>query len=440
MSGPGMTETTQIYDTIVIGGGFSGVCAARDVSDKGRSVLLLEAKARLGGRVGSAPFKNRSEMIELGGTWVAPKYHPFVARELERYNLELVQSHGGSLKTIWHFFGEPSSRIPVQGDDLFELERALYQIKKDAHRIDARVPRDQQDLADLDIPIAAYFDRIGVSGSSRAFLEMWVILGSGALLEEWSALSALSLIAAMDNSVYGWYGAVTEKFAIGTSGAIETMLKGSGVEVQLNTPVASVDQTGATVAVTTTSGQVFQARSLVLAAPLAVWTDITFNPPLSENKVTAARIGHPGRMKKIWMLVENMPDGLYASGLGTDFVQIFPEYTDGDKKIAVGFCPPPSTLDGNDLNAVTNALRQFVPDAKVLATDVLDYTSDPYLKGTWMVQPPGILSRYASSLIATEGRIAFAGADIAIRWLGWIDGALETGARAAQEVDSILTR
>ncbi len=57
-----------------------------------------------------------------------------------------------------------------------------------------------------------------------------------------------------------------------------------------------------------------------------------------------------------------------------------------------------------------------------------------------MVQPPGVLSRYASSLIKSEGRIAFAGADIAIRWLGWIDGALEMGTRAAQEIDVILTR
>lgn len=433
-----MVSKQQIYDTIVIGGGLSGVCAARDISDQGRTVLLLEAKERLGGRVGSRAFKGRSELIELGGTWVAPKYHPFVAREIDRYGFRLVESHDGPLNTIWHFFGKPSPALPLQGKDLFELEKALFQIKKDAHRIDSNVPRDRQDLADLDIPVSDYFDRLGITGNTRAFLDMWVALGCGALASEWSALGALSLIAAMDNSVYGWYGAVTEKFELGTSHVIETMLSGAGVETRLNSPVAGVDQTGSVIMVETRDGLSLQCRSVVLAAPLAVWQDISFDPPLSQSKMEASKIGNPGRMKKLWMLVEGMPEALYASGLGPDLVQMFPEYDLGDQKIAVAFCPPPSTLDPNDLDATTKAVRQYVPNAKVLATDFVDYGNDPYLRGTWMVQPPGILSQHASALVETEGRIAFAGSDIAIRWLGWIDGAFEMGSRAAEEVEKVL--
>ena len=45
-----MTDKNRTYDVIVIGAGFAGVTAARDLASAGRSVLVLEARDRLGGR------------------------------------------------------------------------------------------------------------------------------------------------------------------------------------------------------------------------------------------------------------------------------------------------------------------------------------------------------------------------------------------------------
>src|SRR5208282_1627676 len=56
------------YDVIVVGGGFSGVTAARDCQKSGLRTLVLEAKSRLGGRTFDTQF--RGHHIELGGTWV----------------------------------------------------------------------------------------------------------------------------------------------------------------------------------------------------------------------------------------------------------------------------------------------------------------------------------------------------------------------------------
>src|SRR5271156_4525527 len=56
------------YDVIVVGGGFSGVTAARDCQKNGLRTVLLEAKSRLGGRTFDTQF--RGHHIELGGTWV----------------------------------------------------------------------------------------------------------------------------------------------------------------------------------------------------------------------------------------------------------------------------------------------------------------------------------------------------------------------------------
>ncbi|UGS36011.1 flavin monoamine oxidase family protein [Capillimicrobium parvum] len=426
------------FDVIVVGGGLSGIRAARDLGDAGHSVLVLEARDRLGGRAWTRPFAGREELVEIGGTWVAPEVHPHVADEIARYDLELVVSHGGDLDSRWHFGGELKRHFPLEGDDIYALERTLFQIIRASHRVDPDRPRDEQDLADLDVSVERFLDDLGTPAAVREFIYMWAGLGSGALPGEWSMLTALSLIAAMDNSVWGWYGAVTDRFVIGMSAVVDLLARDSGARIELSAPVSRVEQDDEGVRVTTAAGATYRAPAVVIATPLAVWPDIEFSPALPEDKMEPARAGNPGRMKKTWMVVENLPPNLFASGWGTDFVQMFPELERPDGAIAMGMCAPPSELDVSDLDALTRAVRQFAPEADVVAADAHDFAADPYAKGTWLVNPPGMLSAHHSALGRPEGRIVFAGADVAVRWIGWLDGALEAGARAAEQARAVL--
>jgi monoamine oxidase len=421
------------FDAIVVGGGFAGVRAARDLGDAGRSVLLVEARERLGGRVWTRPFEGREALIELGGTWVSTDVHPYTAEEVERYGFELKVSHAGEVDTRWNLGGELIHGFPLEGEEIYDLERVLFETIRASHRIEIDVPRDRQDLADLDVSVAEFFDRFDPLPRVREFLYMWAGLGSGALPTEWSMLTALSLIAAMDNSVYGWYGAVTDAFEGGISGVVERMAADSGARVELSTPIARIEQDADAVRVSAADGRAWSAAAAVVAVPIALWPEIEFHPPLPADKLEPARLNHPGRMKKTWMVVDGIPDDLYASGWGTDFVQLFPEDTEADGLVAIGMCAPPSAMDPSDPRAVEAAVRQFAPAARVLATDAHEWSRDPFAKGGWYVPPPGVLSASHSALGRPEGRLSFAGADVAVRWIGWIDGALETGARAARE-------
>jgi monoamine oxidase len=424
-------------EAIVVGGGFAGARAARDLGDAGRRVVLLEARDRLGGRCWTRPFAGRGTPVETGGTWVSADVHPFCAEEIERYGLALQVSHGGEVDTRWSLGGELRAGFPLEGKDLFDLERVLYEIVRASHRVDPDVPRDQQDLADLDVSVEEFLDRLAPRPAVREFLLMWAGLGSGALASEWSVLTALSLIAAMGNSVYGWYGAVTDAFEIGAGAVVERLVADSGARVELGAEVTRIAQDDAGVTVSVRDGRSWTAPTAILAAPLAVWPEVEFSPPLPADKLGPARRGHPGRIKKTWMLVEGIPANLYASGWGTEFVQMFPESEEGDGMVTLGMCAPPSELDPGDLEAATAAVRQLAPEGTVLATDFHDWAADPFSRGGWYVPPPGVLAAHHSALGRPEGRLSFAGADTAVRWIGWIDGALESGARAAQEA---LTR
>ena len=81
-----------------------------------------------------------------------------------------------------------------------------------------------------------------------------------------------------------------------------------------------------------------------------------------------------------------------------------------------------------------------LPDATVVATDGHDWVRDPYSKGTWLSTPPGWFSDGTFEALAThEGRLAFAGSDIATEGAGWIEGAVASGPAAAAYTLGLLT-
>jgi monoamine oxidase len=80
------------YDAIVIGAGFAGLTAARDLARDGNRVLIVEARDRIGGRAWYRPFADTGFSIELGGNWVDPDGNAALMAEVERYGVRLSES------------------------------------------------------------------------------------------------------------------------------------------------------------------------------------------------------------------------------------------------------------------------------------------------------------------------------------------------------------
>jgi pseudooxynicotine oxidase len=100
------------WDAIIVGGGFAGVTAARDLSRAGLKTLLIEARPRLGGRTQTAPFAGHR--IEVGGTWIGSG-QPHVWAERTRYNLALAESAGvNASHYVWYGGGKRYQGGPDQ--------------------------------------------------------------------------------------------------------------------------------------------------------------------------------------------------------------------------------------------------------------------------------------------------------------------------------------
>ena len=434
-----MTDGRGTYDVIVVGAGFAGVTAARDVGAAGRSVIVLEARDRLGGRTWYRPFSTTTQWVEIGGTWVAPRWQPHIAREIERYGMDIVESPAPE-RFAWSLAGDRSSSpLPIPVDEWLDFERAIVHIVTSAARIRfGAAPIDQKGLEDLDIPFEGWLDAVQISGKTRDFLLAWAGFFFGNHPSQVSALHILSWVAGFENSAVGWYIGVSEKLGKGTRGLIEAMSDDSNAEIRLGSPVRSIEDGGDVVGVTTRDGDSYSAGAVVLATPLNTWSDISFSPALSEAKAAAAAEKHAGQSVKVWALVKNVEGNFYGVGWDTALKWVATEYTVAEGSLLVGFGCSPDDLDVTNPDEVARAIKEFLPDAEVVATDAHDWNADEFSQGTWMAYRPGQVMRFATALQEPEGRVTFAGSDLASGWAGWIDGAIESGSRAAREVELIL--
>jgi monoamine oxidase len=104
--------------------------------------------------------------------------------------------------------------------------------------------------------------------------------------------------------------------------------------------------------------------------------------------------------------------------------------------LLVCFGPSAAELDVTDPAAVEAAVHEPAPEAEVVAVHAHDWARDPYSRGTWSFLRPGQVHDAWSALRAPERTVHFAGAHTALHWPSFMDGAIESGHRVAEEVSA----
>jgi pseudooxynicotine oxidase len=418
------------YDVVVVGGGFAGVTAAREVALRGRSVVLLEARDRLGGRTWTSPWDGLE--IEYGGGWVH-WHQPHTWSEITRAGLDVVLSDDAQVAS-WYVGDERRSgtvaerdAIARKGWDMFVdgVEEALPNPHDPLYAIDKLARFDR-------LTIAERLEQLSLSDEERAVLVAELESLAHAPLEDagavsvlrWHALSGYSLALTQYTG-----GRVT--LARGTRSLVEAIASGAPVERRLETVVTRIAQTDDGVEVETADGSAVAGRAVVVAVPINTLGAIEFAPSLSESKRRAIALGQSSRGIKIFIRARG--EGVLQNSIRPHhpFGYLDTEVLLGEsEQMLIGFGYDGELCDPADQSGVQRRLDEILPGYELLDATAHDWLRDPFSRGTWAIHRPGWYEHHHAAMQEPENRVILAGADIANGWAGFMDGAIESGLRA----------
>jgi len=424
-------------DVIVVGGGFAGVTAARELALRGRSVLLLEARDRLGGRTWSAEWDGIP--VEYGGAWVH-WHQPHTWSEITRAGLR-VELSADAQRAHWWVGGERREGSISERDAIAErgwnrfvdgVRDALPNPHDPLHALDELARFDRLSIADR-------LDELQLGEEERAVLEAELESLAHAPLEDagavsvlrWHALSGYSLVLTQYTG-----GRVT--LVEGTRSLLEAIASAAPVETQLDTPVAAVRVRRDRVEVETRAGELHDAAAVVVAVPLNVLGTIEFEPGLSEGKQEGIAAGQASRGIKIFLRTRGGDVLENAIRSGHPFGYLDTELLlDDGTQLQIGFGSDAERCESRDVPALQRQLDGILPGYELVAAAAHDWLADEYARGTWAIHRPGWYTRHHAEMRRPEGRILLAGSDLANGWSGFIDGAIESGLEAGKRAAAL---
>jgi monoamine oxidase len=426
-------DTATDWDVIVIGAGFAGVTAARELRARGKRVLVLEARDRIGGRTWTDTY--RGQLIERGGTWVEPT-QPYLGAELKRYSLALEEDE--PISTTW--LPTPTGPKQFTPDDGFGRIGTIFDRMFDGSRTYFEKPYQPLYRADLlrSLDKLSLRDRLGqlsltpeeellINGQTAIYSGGSSSIGAFTMFAHWWALAG--------HTNQGWNDTMRWRIAKGTKALLDAMINESGPSVRLGSPVASVTDTGSLVYVTTRSGTRYSALKAVVAMPVNALNTVKFAPALPAALTTASDQGIAVKNAvKLWIHARKGAGRVYGQGAegGSPIPMLLPFKETADGMLYVAFSTDPG-LDPTSTAQVKSAVRRLGVNLDVIGVKVHDWGRDPYARGGWAFRKPGQLTKLYPDVTHSSGRLSFASGDIADGWSGFIDGAIESGLRAARQ-------
>ncbi|MEM8532375.1 MAG: NAD(P)/FAD-dependent oxidoreductase [Chloroflexota bacterium] len=435
-----------MHDIIIIGGGFAGVTAARELRAAGLSSLIIEGRDRIGGRTWRDTHNGHP--FELGGAYVHWS-QPHIWSEITRYGLKVVWGSEDDIDEIRVLSqGKLHTLDAEKGYAL--LEEAYAALYNANPQPDDLFPFPYDPLAHREwIPYAnaslyKRFKRLNLPPLQRDLLYAMLTSDLSSPLDESGQTELLRLQALLGTDDFAKVSDVNGTYVIkkGTAALLERMLEDSGAEVCTGQVVTQIDQSSEGVVVQTDQGHQYMARAVIVAIPLNTWANVTFTPALNEAKQQVAQQRHAGLGSKVFVRVKGEFPGLLAlapeehlfSLLMASHVEKGSFWSKGNTWL-IGFgstAPEEFTLEW-----ARDALEPLLPGVEVLEVYGHNWTADPLAQGTWANFRPG-QATLLPDLIKAEGQVFFAGADIALGWRGYIDGAIESGIRAARQVKKVF--
>jgi monoamine oxidase len=430
---------------VVIGGGLAGLACAHELKSAGHAVTVLEARSRLGGRVVSFTDLIPGKVVEGGGELIGSN-HPTWGAYAQRFNIDFAEVSESE---------DPSPIIlrgrrlgDEQGAALWEeMEAALATMSGDAGPIDSERPWLSESAAALDRrTLREWLGALECSDLCRYALAVSLAGDNGVEPEAQSYLGNLAQVKGGGLERY-WTESEVYRAAGGNQQLARHLAEAIGAErIHLRTAVEVAVRSARGAQVLTTNGARLECDDVVLAVPPSAWGHIRFDPPLPPG--LSPQMGTntkylAGVRSRYWKEIPLSPDGM-----SDDLVSMTWEGTDGQESGAVpdvalvafsggDAARRASALSGDDVpvfygRALNALLPGYTEQASV--SRFMNWPRDPWTRGGYSFPAPGHITAMGPLLHEGLGPLHFAGEHTCYAFVGFMEGALASGVRAARAI------
>jgi monoamine oxidase len=441
-------------DVVVVGAGLAGLAAARALTAQGASVLVLEARDRVGGRLLNHDIGD-GKVVEVGGQWIGPTQDRLAALAAE-LGIATFPTHveGHNLLEYGGGIRRYRGTIPrINPAVLIDVERAQRRLNRLARRVPLEAPWEAPNAARLDGQTAATWMRRNLATrSGRMLLELGIEAVWAAQPEDMSLLHVLFYIhsaGSLELLFDTEGGAQQDRFVGGSQLIAVRMAEQLGQErLVLGAPVRRIEHGPEGVTVHADGTQARGRRAILAIAPTLAGR-IAYDPPLPGYRDQLTQRMPLGTVAKC-MAIYSEPfwrseglSGQGASDRGPVRLMFDNSPPDGSPGVLLGF------LEGRR----ARELGRLGPDER--RTAVMDCftrmfgpraaSPDDYVERLWAEEewtrgcygchmPTGAWTGYGPGLHSPIGPLHWAGAEYARVWNGYMDGAVRSGDRTAAEV------
>jgi monoamine oxidase len=430
---------------IVIGAGFSGLSAAYELSRAGYEVTAVEARNRVGGRVVSfgdlVPGKNVEGGAELIGS-----NHPTWVAYADRFKLSFLDVTEEDLEAPIILGGKRLSED--ESEALWEeLSKATNTMNAEAARVtDADRPWTTPNAEALDRrTLASWIQGLQASTSCKAAVDAMMASDAGVRTEWQSYLGNLAMVKGHGLEKY-WTDSEVYRCRGGNQQLARRLVSEIGEKrVLLSTPVVAVSVDDRLARVRLANGQTLEAEDAILTVPPSVWNKIAFDPVLPAT--LAPQMGANVKclialQDRFWRREELAPDTLSDGPINQTW-----EGTDGQPGAGaalVAFSGGPSadvcrawpaqtTLKLESYLAELSKVYKGIRPAYVRGR-FMDWPSDVWAKASYSFPAPGQVTSMGPTIWRDSSRLRFAGEYTSYAFMGYMEGALHSGALVARAI------
>jgi len=445
-------------DVVVVGAGLAGLAAARALAAEGVSVVVLEARDRVGGRTLNHDIGG-GKVVEVGGQWIGPTQDRLAALAAE-LGVETFPTYadGHNLLEYGGSVRRYRGTIPrINPAVLVDVQQAQTRLNRMARKVPLDAPWEAPSAARLDgQTMATWMRRNMATKSGRMLLELGVEAVWAAQPEDLSLLHVLFYIhsaGTLELLFDTEGGAQQDRFAGGSQRIALRMAEELGEErLDLSAPVRRIEHgpDGVTVHA---DGVVARGRRAILAIAPTLAGRIAYDPPLPgyrDQLTQRMPLGTVAKCMAIYAEPFWRAEGLTGqatSEAGPVKLTFDNSPPDGSPGVMLGF------LEGRharELGRVGEEERRAaVIDCFTRLFGPRAASPDEYVERLWAEEewtrgcygchmPTGAWTAYGPALREPIGPLHWAGAEYAQVWSGYMDGAVRSGDAAAAAVVKAL--